>query len=141
MKTPTILLIEDNDQNAYLTTYLLEKSGCQVVWVKSGLQGIVTAERVTPDLILLDVELPEMNGYAVARELRKRPSLAVVPIIAVTSYAMVGDREKALDAGCTDYIEKPINPDTFVSQVARHLPGAEGGGSPKGADHVQNPDC
>ena len=117
MRTPTILLVEDNDQNAYLATYLLEKSGCRIVWVKTGPQGIVTAERVTPDLILLDVELPEMNGYAVARELRKRPSLAAVPIIAVTSYAMVGDREKALDAGCTDYIEKPINPDTFVADV------------------------
>ena len=127
MRPPIILLVEDNDYNAYMATYLLEKNGYKIVRVKTGPQGIVTAECVTPDLILLDVELPEMNGYAVAREMRKRPSLAAVPIIAVTSYALVGDREKALAAGCTDYIEKPIDPDTFVSQVAKHLPIAEGG--------------
>jgi CheY-like chemotaxis protein len=123
MKSPTILLIEDNDHNAYLASYLLETRGCRIVWVKTGPQGVETAEKITPDLILLDVELPEMNGYEVACELRKRPSLASVPIIAVTSYAMVGDREKALDAGCTDYIEKPIDPETFTADVVKHLPG------------------
>ena len=131
MKTPTILLIEDNDQNAYLASYLLEASGCRIVWVKTGPQGVNTADKITPDLILLDVELPEMDGYEVARELRKCLSLANVPIIAVTSYAMVGDREKALDAGCTDYIEKPIDPETFAADVLKHLAAKEGEACPE----------
>lgn len=121
MKPPVVLLVEDNDQNAYLATYLLEKGGCRIVWVKTGPQGVAKAEEIRPDLVVLDVELPEMNGYEVARELRKRASLATVPIIAVTSYAMVGDRQKAIDAGCTDYIEKPINPETFTTDVIKHL--------------------
>lgn len=128
MRPHNILLVEDNDQNAYLVTYLLEKRGCQVVWVKTGPRGVAAAESMAPDLILLDVELPEMNGYEVARELRKRPALAAVPIVAVSSYAMVGDREKALDAGCTDYIEKPISPETFAADVLKHLTIKQGGG-------------
>jgi len=131
MKSPTILLIEDNDQNAYLATYLLEYAGCRIVWVKTGPQGVKMAEEIMPDLILLDVELPEIDGYEVAREVRKRPSLASVPIIAVTSYALVGDREKALDAGCTDYIEKPINPETFTAEVFKHLAAKGGEACPK----------
>ena len=74
-------------------------------------------EELTPDTILLDIQLPGMDGYQVARELRARESLKRIPIIAVTSYAMVGDEEKALQAGCTGYLEKPIDPDTFVSQI------------------------
>jgi CheY-like chemotaxis protein len=74
-----------------------------------------------PDLILLDIQLPEMDGYAVARELRKDPDLAMVPIVAVTSYAMVGDRERVLSAGCSGYIEKPIDPATFVMTVQSYL--------------------
>ena len=72
------------------------------------------------DIILLDIQLPGMDGYAVARALRDIPNLAAVPIIGVTSYAMAGDREKALAAGCSHYIEKPINPETFVSEVMHH---------------------
>jgi len=76
-----------------------------------------------PDLILLDVRLPVMDGYAMARSLRENPGLADTPIVAVTSYAMPGDREKTIAAGCGGYIEKPIDPETFVSKVERHLPG------------------
>ena len=75
------------------------------------------AAEVSPDLILLDIQLPEIDGYAVARELRSNPQLDDVPIVAVTSYAMVGDRERILAEGCTGYIEKPINPETFVTQI------------------------
>ncbi|HWL16960.1 MAG TPA: response regulator, partial [Opitutus sp.] len=74
-----------------------------------------------PDLILLDIQLPGMDGYAVARALRSIAALARTPIVAVTSYAMVGDREKSLAAGCNGYIEKPINPETFVAEVSRFL--------------------
>ncbi len=86
-----------------------------------GRLGIEMAEELKPDLILLDIQLPEMDGYTVARLLRETAGIADVPIIAVTSYAMAGDREKALEAGCVGYIEKPINPDTFVQQVERYL--------------------
>jgi len=123
---PTILLIEDNEQNLYLATFLLTKHGFEVVQARTGPEGIDAARRVRPAIILLDIQLPLADGYTVARELRKGPSLAAVPIIAVTSYAMTGDRDKAIAAGCTDYIEKPINPDTFVAQVVRYLP-VEGG--------------
>ena len=85
------------------------------------------AGQAEPDLILLDIQLPEMDGYVVAQALRSNPVLDGVPIVAVTSYAMVGDRERILSAGCTGYIEKPINPDTFVAQVEAHLPGGTSG--------------
>jgi two-component system, cell cycle response regulator DivK len=126
---PKVLLIEDNEQNIYLTTFLLRTNGFEVVEARNGNEGICLAQQAAPDLILLDIELPGLDGYAVARELRRRPGLDCVPIVAVTSYAMVGDREKAITAGCTDYIEKPINPDTFVAQVARHLAAGKRGGS------------
>ena len=75
-------------------------------------------------MILLDIQLPSMDGYAVARELRDNPALKAIPIVAVTSYAMTGDREKTIAAGCNGYIEKPINPDTFVAEIERYLGGA-----------------
>jgi CheY-like chemotaxis protein len=118
---PTILLIEDNEQNLYLATFLLEQSGFTVVPARSGPEGIELAGRIQPALIILDIQLPQMDGYAVARELRQNLALKDVPIVAVTSYAMVGDRERALGAGCTGYIEKPINPDTFRSQIEMYL--------------------
>ena len=79
------------------------------------------AKEIKPHLILLDIQLPKMDGYAVARELRKNGELANTPIIAVTSYAMVGDRERVLDAGADDYIEKPIDPERFVEQIKKHV--------------------
>lgn len=125
----TILLIEDNEQNRYLATFMLEQSGYRVVQADDGIRGIQEAERLDPDLILLDIQLPKMDGYAVAQALRAIPLLRDTPIIAVTSYAMVGDREKSLAAGCNGYIEKPINPDTFVDEISRFL-----GGAPKTED-------
>jgi two-component system cell cycle response regulator DivK len=116
-----ILLIEDNEQNRYLVTFLLEQHGHEVVAAPDGPAGIELAGKECPALILLDIQLPGMDGYAVASALRESPSLASTPIVAVTSYAMLGDREKALAAGCDGYLEKPINPDTFVSQVEGYL--------------------
>lgn len=116
-----ILVIEDNEQNLYLMRFLLGKHGFEVVEAQDGAEGIRVAREVNPTVILLDIQLPVMDGYAVAEALRREPKLAHVPIIAVTSYAMVGDRERVLAAGATDYIEKPINPDTFVEQVSRHV--------------------
>ena len=122
---PRILVIEDNEQNLYLVTFILEKHGYEVVQARDGRQGIELASQVNPALILLDIQLPVMDGYAVARELKANSALADVPIVAVTSYAMVGDREKGLTAGCTGYIEKPISPETFLDQVEEHLSSAD----------------
>lgn len=118
----TILVIEDNEQNLYLMCFLLQKHGFEVVAARDGPEGIQLAGQLLPDAILLDIQLPALDGYAVATELRKNAALRNTPIIAVTSYAMVGDREKALASGATDYIEKPINPDTFVDQIRKHVP-------------------
>jgi CheY-like chemotaxis protein len=120
MKTK-VLYIEDNDQNFYLVNFIMNAKGYEVVRARDGREGIdlVTAEK--PRLILLDIQLPVMDGYSTARELRKNPGLSATPIIALTSYAMAGDREKALAAGCNGYIEKPINPKTFLEQVESYI--------------------
>lgn len=117
----TILIIEDNEQNLYLETFILQKNGHKVIQARNGETGIALAAQTLPTLILLDIQLPGMDGYTVARELRKNLAIAHIPIIAVTSYAMAGDRERILEAGCTDYFEKPINPDTFHAEIAQHL--------------------
>ena len=125
--TARILLIEDNAQNRYLATFLLEQRGHEVVPAETGPQGLELARSVRPDLILLDVQLPGMDGHAVARLLQTDPQLKSIPIIAVTSHAMVGDRERCLEAGAVGYIEKPINPDAFVAEIERFLrPRADG---------------
>ena len=118
---PTVLVIEDNEQNRYLVSYLLERHGYSVVCASDGQRGLEMVKSLTPVLILLDIQLPTMDGYAVARALRADPSLRDIPIVAVTSYAMPGDQEKAMASGCTGYIEKPIDPETFVSSMERHL--------------------
>lgn len=117
-----VLVIEDNEQNLYLITFLLEYHGYDVIQARNGLTAIQIAMKTNPDLILLDIQLPEMDGYTVARRFRSEPAFADVPIIAVTSYAMVGDREKSIEAGCTGYIEKPIDPDKFIPDLEKYLP-------------------
>jgi CheY-like chemotaxis protein len=117
-----LLIIEDNEQNAYMMRFLLEKNGFRVMVAGNGKEGVEKALQYKPHAILLDIQLPEMDGYAVAEELKRHRELDGVPIIAVTSYAMVGDREKILAAGADGYIEKPINPGTFVAEIAQFLP-------------------
>lgn len=116
-----ILIIEDNEQNMYLETFILQKQGHEIIQARNGEMGIDLAARQTPDLILLDIQLPGMDGYTVARELRKNAASSRIPIIAVTSYAMAGDRERILESGCTGYVEKPINPDTFHLEITQFL--------------------
>lgn len=122
-----ILYIEDNDQNFYLVNYILKAQGYDVVRARDGREGVGLATELEPGLILLDIQLPIMDGYATARTLRTIPRLAGTPVVALTSYAMAGDREKALSAGCTGYIEKPINPKTFVAQIEEYLHGSVSG--------------
>ena len=122
-----ILVIEDNEQNLYLVRFILERSNYEVFAAMDGRTGIEKASVLKPDLILLDIQLPVMDGYAVARSLRENPDLGETPIIAVTSYAMPGDREKTIAAGCTGYIEKPIDPETFVARMEGYLSDRKGG--------------
>lgn len=122
-----ILLIEDNVQNRYLATFLLEQNGYEVIQAETGPAGLDLAARQRPDLILLDIQLPGMDGHAVARALKADPALKSIPIVAVTSYAMVGDREKCLASGAEGYVEKPINPETFVAEIGRFLRPPGGG--------------
>lgn len=125
MTKSRVLVIEDNEQNMYLVSFILEKNGCEVLQARNGLDGVKMAVENEPDLILLDIQLPVMDGYSVARAIRKEPTLKNTPMVAVTSYAMPGDRDQAMQAGCTGYIEKPIDPETFMSQVEHFTKGEE----------------
>jgi len=116
-----VLIIEDNEQNMYMLTYLLESENYEVVQAYNGITGIEATSRTKPDIILLDIQLPEMDGYTVAKNIKSNESLKDIPIIAVTSYAMPGDKEKAIESGAIGYIEKPINPDTFIQQMKSFL--------------------
>lgn len=116
-----VLVIEDNEQNLYLMRFLLEKNGFTVLEATDGIKGVEMAKEIKPELILLDIQLPIMDGYEVARELRKNDDLDATTIVAVTSYAMVGDRERVLEAGADGYIEKPIDPDKFISQIKKYM--------------------
>ena len=127
MTAARILLIEDNENNRYLASFLLEQRGHQVIHAETGPRGLQLAAENRPDLILLDVQLPGMDGHAVTRALKSDPSMRQIPVVAVTSYAMVGDRERCVEAGAEGYIEKPINPDSFVDEVERFLTSPDDG--------------
>lgn len=117
----TVLIIEDNDNNMYMMRFIVDKLGHSVLEARDGAEGVALAREKKPDLILMDIQLPVMDGYAATRRIREDKDLAAVPIIAVTSYAMVGDREKALTAGCTDYVEKPIDPAAFIKVMEKYV--------------------
>ena len=117
-----ILIIEDNPANMQLMSYLLGAFGHNTVEAVDGKSGLDAAEREIPDLILCDLQMPGMDGYEVARQIKLNTDLVSVPLLAVTAYAMVGDREKVLEAGFDGYIPKPINPEIFLGQVEEFLP-------------------
>lgn len=112
-----VLIIEDDEHNMYLARFLLEAEGHNVVGVSDAKSGIEQAQQRDFDIVLLDIQLPDMNGHDVARRLNKLPKWNHAPIVAVTSFALPGDREEALAAGCAAYLEKPINTDRFVAQI------------------------
>ncbi len=113
----TALIIEDNPDNMVLITRLLEKAGYQTMRAITGLEGVEMAIHNGPDFIILDIQLPDIDGREVLRRIRGIEAAASIPIIAMTSYAMSGDREKLLAAGCDGYIEKPIDPMRVISQI------------------------
>ena len=116
-----ILVVEDNEANLYLIRFMLEKSGYEVIEAREAAVGVELAGKEKPDLILMDIQLPDIDGLEATKRIRASEAEGKIPIIALTSYAMVGDREKALAAGCTGYIEKPINPETFMAEIEKYL--------------------
>jgi two-component system cell cycle response regulator DivK len=116
-----ILYIEDNPENRLLVRRVLEIEGYTIIEATDGAAGLTAAETQAPDLILMDINLPELDGYEVTARLKQLPSLRRVPIIAVTANVMRGDREKTLAAGCDGYIQKPIDIDQLPAQIERFL--------------------
>ena len=116
-----MLVIEDNETNMYLIRFMLEKSGYEVIEAREGAVGVELAIKEKPDLIIMDVQLPDIDGLEATKRIRASEADTEIPIVALTSYAMAGDRERALAAGCTGYIEKPINPETFISEIEKYL--------------------
>jgi two-component system cell cycle response regulator DivK len=121
MAAATILYIEDDFQNRVLVRRILEASGFAIMEAEDGKTGLKLAERFVPDLILMDINLPEIDGYEVTSRLKQMSALAQVPIIAMTANVMKGDRERTLAAGCDGYIQKPIDVDLLPDQINRFL--------------------
>ena len=112
------LIIEDNEDNMVLITSLLENAGYECHWAKNGKEGVQMTIDKNPDFVILDIQLPDIIGNEVLKQIRSLDmKISTVPIIAMTSYAMSGDREKLLAEGCDDYIEKPIDPMRVISQI------------------------
>ena len=116
-----ILVIEDNPANMELMVYLLKAFGHEPLTAVDGKAGLEVVQHELPDLIICDIHLPFMNGYEIARHLKSSPTLHQIPLVAVTAFAMVGDRDKVLQAGFGGYLAKPISPETFVVQVEKFL--------------------
>jgi len=121
MSDVRILYIEDNPENRLLVRRVLEAEGYSVLEAEDGSSGLEMAARIRPDLILLDINLPEMDGYDLARRFRDTVGLEQVPILAITANVMKGDRERTLAAGCSGYIQKPIDVDRLPDQVRAAL--------------------
>jgi CheY-like chemotaxis protein len=120
--TARVLIVEDNPANLELMRYLLAASGHAIMSVSNGEDGIDTARSEVPDLIICDIQLPRMTGIDVARELKRDRRLKEVPLVAVTAFAMLGDRDKLLHKGFDGYIAKPIDPESFSDQIDAFLP-------------------
>ena len=117
----TALIIEDNDNNLALIRFILEHAGYKTRFAMTGLEGVQQALTFPPDFIILDIQLPDINGLEVLKRIRAHAVGATVPIIAMTSYAMAGDKQRLLAEGCTAYIEKPIDPINVIAQIEAAL--------------------
>ena len=117
-----ILYVEDNEDNVYMLRRRLERKGLEVVVANDGKAGIAAAERERPDLILMDLSLPGIDGWEAARRLKSSPDTQAIPIIALSAHAMTGDRERALAAGCDDYDTKPVDLRRLMAKIEALLP-------------------
>ena len=120
---PTILYIEDNRDNRMLVRRILEAEGYEVLEAEDGLSGLEMARAMRPSLILMDINLPEVDGYELTAQFKLMPETRDMPIVALTANVMKGDREKSLEAGCSGYIQKPIDVDLLPAQLAAFLKG------------------
>ena len=120
-----ILYAEDNEDNIYLLTRRLGRKGFEVVVAKNGREALTLARSERPDLILMDLNLPVLDGWEATRQLKSSPELQAIAVIALTSHAMAGDREKALAAGCDDYDTKPIDLTRLLGKISARLPGGD----------------
>lgn len=116
-----VLLVEDNIDNRDMMQFLLERAGYVVSTADTGLEALETAHREKPHIILMDLSMPDMDGWTAAKEIKKDPELATIPLIAVTAHTLPGDRRKALESGFDSFISKPINVRTFDFMVAKVL--------------------
>lgn len=121
----TVLIVEDNDLNMKLFNDLLRANGYETLLTKDGREAVDIARRHHPDLILMDIQLPEVSGLEITRQMKQDAELAPIPVIAVTAFAMKGDEEKIREGGCEGYIAKPISVTNFLQTVARFLDQAE----------------
>jgi len=121
MNEKKILLVEDNEVNRRLAGFLLRSQGYQVREATSAQEAFEILRTEHPDIIVMDIQLPGMDGLEATKKLKEQPSTADIPVVAVTSYAMKGDREKALAAGCAGYVTKPIDKSIFIQEIAAHL--------------------
>ena len=116
-----ILHVEDNSDNRLLIRRLLQAYGYQVLEAENALKAKELLRNHHPDLILMDINMPDIDGYTLTSELKSMPALVNVPVVAITANVMKGDRERTLSAGCDGYIEKPIDVDRFIEQVERFI--------------------
>ncbi len=119
--TQRILIVEDQDDNRMILRDLLGVAGFEILEAVNGAEGVEAAKRELPDLILMDVEMPEMDGYEATRRIKDDPDTALIPVIVVTSYALSGDEEKARSAGCDDYVTKPFSPRALLATIRDRL--------------------
>ena len=117
-----ILIVEDNEDNRRILRDLLTRAGYEIVEAEAGDTAVALAKSSAPDLILMDIQLPGIDGYEATRRIRALPALAGVPIIAVTSYALSGDEQKAADAGCDAYVTKPFSPRQLLAKIREYVP-------------------
>lgn len=117
-----ILVVEDQEDNRKILRDLLSSAGYQVIEATTGDEGVAVAKAETPDLILMDIQLPGIDGYEAARQIKAHPANQHIPIIAVTSYALSGDENKAIAAGCDAYFAKPFSPRKLLDKIREYLP-------------------
>ena len=121
MTSKRILFVEDQEDGRRIVRDLLASSDYALLEAKTGEEGLALAEQERPDLILMDIQLPGLDGYEVSRRIKANPMLSHIPIIAVTSYALSGDEQKAYAAGCNDYVAKPFSPRALMAKIREYL--------------------
>ncbi|MEW5964048.1 MAG: response regulator [Pseudomonadota bacterium] len=120
-----ILVVEDHEDNRRILRDLLSSAGYEMLVAETGLDGVAMAGQHRPDLILMDIQLPEIDGYEATRRIKADPALSSIPIIAVTSYALSGDDRIALEAGCSAYVTKPFSPRQLLAKIKEQLASAD----------------